>query len=88
MPTGAGWPLAGSRPSILILSKGKAMNLKTRFLNFAKDEQGAELAEYAVAVALLVAIAIIVYRLLGNAINDSNSGTAAKVANAKTDAGF
>ena len=59
------------------------MNLKTKFLNLVKDEQGAELAEYAVAVALLVAIAIIVYRLLGQAINDSNSGTAAKVSNAK-----
>ncbi len=59
------------------------MNLKTRFQNLVKDEQGAELAEYAVAVALLVAIAIIVYNLLGAAINDSNSGTAAKVSNAK-----
>ena len=59
------------------------MNLKTRFLNLVKDEQGAELAEYAVAVALLVAIAVIVYNLLGAAINDSNSGTAAKVSNAK-----
>ena len=64
------------------------MNLKKRFLTLVKDEQGAELAEYAVGVALLVAIAIIVYKILGNAINDSNSGTAAKVANAKTDAGF
>lgn len=59
------------------------MHLKTRFLNLVKDEQGAELAEYAVAVALLVAIAIIVYNLLGASINDSNSGTAAKVSNAK-----
>jgi len=64
------------------------MNLKTRFLRLVKDEQGAELAEYAVAVALLVAIAIVVYKILGNAINDSNSGTAAKVSNAVTDAGF
>ena len=64
------------------------MNFKKRFLSLVKDEQGAELAEYAVAVALLVAIAIVVYKILGNAINDSNSGTAAKVANAKTDAGF
>ena len=64
------------------------MNLKTRFLNLVKDEQGAELAEYAVAVALLVAIAIIVYKLLGNSINDQNSGTAAKVSTAVTDAGF
>ena len=49
------------------------MHLKTRFLNLVKDEQGAELAEYAVAVALLVAIAVIVYNVLGNSINDSNS---------------
>ena len=55
------------------------MNVKKSFLNLVKDEQGAELAEYAVAVALLVAIAVIVYQLLGKAINDSNSGTAARV---------
>ena len=64
------------------------MNLKNRFLTLVRDEQGAELAEYAVAVALLVAIAIVVYRVLGLAINDSNSGTAAKVGNAVKDAGF
>jgi Flp pilus assembly pilin Flp len=64
------------------------MNLKQRFSTLIKDEQGAELAEYAVAVALLVAIAIVVYKVLGNAINDSNSGTAAKVSNAVTDAGL
>jgi len=49
---------------------------------FLKEEQGAELAEYAVAVALLVAIALIVYQLLGQAILDSNSGTAARVTSA------
>ena len=64
------------------------MNLKKRFLTLLEDEQGAELAEYAVGVALLVAIAIIVYKLLGEAINDSNSGTAARVGNAVSDAGF
>jgi Flp pilus assembly pilin Flp len=52
------------------------MNLINGFL---RDEQGAELAEYAVAVALLVAIALVVYKTLGNAINDQNSGTGAKV---------
>ena len=52
------------------------MNLINGFLT---DEQGAELAEYAVAVALLVAIALVVYKTLGNAINDQNSGTGAKV---------
>ncbi len=46
---------------------------------FFKEEVGAELAEYAVAVALLVAIATIVYSVLGQAIADSNSGTGAKV---------
>lgn len=48
---------------------------------FAKDEAGAELAEYAVAIALLVAIAMIVYSVLGQAISDQNSGTGAKVKN-------
>jgi Flp pilus assembly pilin Flp len=52
------------------------MNLISGFLT---DEQGAELAEYAVAVALLVAVALVVYKTLGNAINDQNSGTGAKV---------
>lgn len=45
------------------------------FKNFLKDETGAELAEYAVAVALLVAIGVAVYQTLGNGINDANSQT-------------
>ena len=36
---------------------------------FLKDEHGAELAEYAVAVAIVVVIAILVYKVLGDAIN-------------------
>lgn len=36
--------------------------------NFFNDEGGAELAEYAVACAILVAIAIIVLQILGQAI--------------------
>jgi Flp pilus assembly pilin Flp len=64
------------------------MNLKKSFLTLVKDEQGAELAEYAVGVALLVAVAIVVYKVLGNSINDSNSGTAAKVGTAVSDAGY
>ena len=64
------------------------MNLKKSFLTLLKDQQGAELAEYAVGVALLVAIAIVVYKVLGNSINDSNSGTAAKVGTAVSDAGY
>lgn len=43
--------------------------------NFWKDETGAELAEYAVGVALLVAIGLVVYSTLGVAINDSNAST-------------
>jgi Flp pilus assembly pilin Flp len=64
------------------------MNLKKHFLTLLKDEQGAELAEYAVGVALLVAIAVVVYKVLGNSINDSNSGTAAKVGSAVSDSGY
>jgi Flp pilus assembly pilin Flp len=47
------------------------------FKNFLKDETGAELAEYAVGVALLVAIGVVVYQVLGDAIwtsNDTTSG--------------
>jgi Flp pilus assembly pilin Flp len=46
---------------------------------FVKGEMGAELAEYAVAVALLAAIGVIVYNILGQAIADQNSGTGAQV---------
>ena len=51
---------------------------------FLKNETGAELAEYAVAIALLVAIGLVVYKTLGNAINDQNSGTGAKVLESTT----
>jgi Flp pilus assembly pilin Flp len=47
--------------------------------SFVNDEQGAELAEYAVGTDILVAIAIIVYRLLGNAINVKMSTVANEV---------
>ena len=47
--------------------------------SFVKDEGGAELAEYCVAVALLVAVALVVYGILGRAIADENSGTGAQV---------
>lgn len=49
--------------------------------SFLMDETGAELAEYAVAVALLVAIGLIVYKTLGNAVNDANSTTGSKMQN-------
>jgi Flp pilus assembly pilin Flp len=60
------------------------MNFTRTFNAFLSDERGAELAEYAVAVALLVAMALIVYKTLGNAINDQNSGTGAKVLESTT----
>jgi Flp pilus assembly pilin Flp len=52
------------------------MNQLKSFLN---DEQGAELAEYAVGTAILVAVAIIVYRVLGSAINVKMSTVANEV---------
>ena len=50
---------------------------------FLRDETGAELAEYAVGVALLVAIGIVVYNVLGKAVNDSNSITGSKIKTAE-----
>jgi len=58
--------------------------MKDMLKSFLKDETGAELAEYAVAVALLVAIGLVVYKTLGTAINDQNSGTGAKVTSASS----
>ena len=46
---------------------------------FIQDETGAELAEYAVAVALLVAIGLVVYKTLGTSVNTANSTTGSKI---------
>ena len=64
------------------------MTLTENLRRFVDSEEGAELAEYAVGVALLVAIMLIVLKILGNAINDQNEGTAARVLDASTDTGF
>jgi len=64
------------------------MTLTESFRHFLNSEEGAELAEYAVGVALLVAIALVVLKVLGNAINDENEGTAAKVLEASSSNGF
>ena len=40
---------------------------------FLFNEQGAELAEYAVGTAIVVAIAVLVYQVLGDAINSRMS---------------
>lgn len=50
--------------------------------NFLMDETGAELAEYAVAVALLVAIGVVVYNVLGQGISDANSQTGSAIKDA------
>ena len=46
---------------------------------FVEDERGAELAEYAVACAILVAIALIVFNVLGQAINDKMNDVASDI---------
>lgn len=49
------------------------------FEEFFRDERGAELAEYAVGTAILVAIAIVVYQVLGSAINVKMNAVANEV---------
>lgn len=49
---------------------------------FFRDETGAELAEYAVGVALLVAIGVVVYNVLGDAIWQSNTDTGTAITDA------
>jgi Flp pilus assembly pilin Flp len=46
---------------------------------FLSDEQGAELAEYAIGVAIMVAVAIICYRALAGAVNTKMSTVANEV---------
>jgi Flp pilus assembly pilin Flp len=43
--------------------------------SFLKDETGLEVAEYAVAAALVIAIAVVVYEVLGDAIFNTNTET-------------
>ncbi len=64
------------------------MTMTESLRHFLTTEDGAELAEYAVGVALLVAIALVVLKVLGNAINDENNGTAAKIEDASSDPGL
>ena len=49
------------------------------FREFYSDESGAELAEYAVACAILVAIAIIVLNVLGQAIGEKMNDVASDI---------
>ena len=56
--------------------------MKNFVKSFLSDEDGAELAEYAVGVALLVAIGVVVYNVLGQAINDSNESTGTTITGA------
>ncbi len=50
--------------------------------SFLKDETGLEVAEYAVAAALVVAIAVVVYKALGDAIFNTNTETGTAIENA------
>ena len=47
--------------------------------SFLSDEKGAELAEYAVGTAILVAIAVIVLQVLGDAIDDRMNAVADEI---------
>lgn len=47
--------------------------------NFLRDESGAELVEYAAAAALVVAVALVVYQVLGQGISDANSQTGSAI---------
>lgn len=51
-----------------MLSTGWGVGVN-QLIKFLQDEYGAELAEYAIGVAILVAIALVVYRVLGTAVN-------------------
>jgi len=50
-----------------------------RLQGFLRNETGAELAEYAVGTAILVAIAIVVYQVLGDAIYAKMNAVASEI---------
>lgn len=50
-----------------------------RLLQFVRNEDGAELAEYAVGTAILVAVAIIVYEILADAVYNKMTDVATEV---------
>jgi Flp pilus assembly pilin Flp len=50
-----------------------------RLLQLLRDEDGAELAEYAVGTAILVAVAIIVYEILGDAVYNKMNDVAGEI---------
>jgi Flp pilus assembly pilin Flp len=53
--------------------------LVCKLIKFVCDESGAELAEYAVGTAILVAVAVVVYKVLGDAVNQKMSTVANEV---------
>lgn len=65
----------GETAIVGVTRESRVKNLK----DFLKDDRGVELAEYAVGVALLVIIAIVVYNVLGRAINDKMSMVASEI---------
>ncbi|MFZ0063507.1 MAG: hypothetical protein WAL47_15860 [Pyrinomonadaceae bacterium] len=50
-----------------------------KLVQFFNDDHGAELAEYAVGTAILVAIALIVYTVLGDAVNNKMNAVANEI---------
>ena len=50
-----------------------------KLVGFLNDERGAELAEYAVGTAILVAIALVVYAVLGDAVNNKMNAVANEI---------
>ena len=66
----------GGEPAVFCALGGAAVN---QIRSFLKSEHGAELAEYAVGTAILVAVAIIVYKVLGDAVNIKMSTVANEV---------
>ena len=56
--------------------------MKSFFLNLWKDEQGAEMVEWAIVVGLVVIGAIAAYALMGTAVQDVTSKIATELTKA------
>lgn len=63
-------------------NQSQQLGAHTMLKNFLRDESGAELVEYAAGAALLVAVALVIYQVLGNGISEANSQTGKEIQDA------
>jgi Flp pilus assembly pilin Flp len=55
--------------------------IKEQFIGLVRDEEGASMVEYILLIAVIAAVAIVGFRVLGTTTRDTANNTAATVRN-------